>query len=80
MVPSLYRAPLALQFPTASLNILWIPSRGELAWPFASGPVGMIFNTGNHTSAIPVELGLGRVIQLDAGYTLNAYAEVQPSL
>src|SRR5580700_808921 len=40
----------------------------------------MTFNTGNHTSAIPVGLGLGRVIQLDAGYTLNAYAEVQPSL
>jgi hypothetical protein len=40
----------------------------------------MTFNTGNHTSAIPAGLGLGKVIQLDAGYTLNAYAEVQPSL
>jgi hypothetical protein len=40
----------------------------------------MTFNTGDHTSAIPVGLGLGKVIQLDAGYTLNAYAEVQPSL
>jgi hypothetical protein len=39
----------------------------------------MTFNTGNHTSAIAVGLGLGRVIQLDAGYALNAYAEVQPS-
>ena len=40
----------------------------------------MTFNTGNHTSAIPVGIGLGKVIQLDAGYTLNTYAEVQPSL
>ena len=35
---------------------------------------------GNHTSATPVGLGLGKVIQLDAGYTLNTYAEIQPSL
>jgi hypothetical protein len=40
----------------------------------------MTFDTGNHTSAVPVGLGLGKVIQLDGGYTLNAYAEVQPSL
>ena len=40
----------------------------------------MTFNTGNHTSAIPVGLGLGKVIQLDGGYTLNIYAEAQPSL
>jgi hypothetical protein len=40
----------------------------------------MTFDTGNHTSAIPVGLGLGKVIQLDGGYTLNVYAEAQPSL
>jgi hypothetical protein len=40
----------------------------------------MTFNTGNYTSAIPVGLGLGKVIQLDGGYTLNIYAEAQPSL
>jgi hypothetical protein len=40
----------------------------------------MTFNSGNQVSAIPVGLGLGRVTQLDAGYTLNAYAEVQPSV
>jgi hypothetical protein len=40
----------------------------------------MTFNTGNHTSAIPVGLGLGKIVQLDGGYTLNAYAEIQPSL
>ena len=33
-----------------------------------------------NTAAIPVELGLGKVIQLDGGYTLNIYAEAQPSL
>jgi hypothetical protein len=40
----------------------------------------MTFNTGNHASAIPVGLGLGKVIELADGYTLNAYAEIQPSL
>ena len=39
----------------------------------------MTFDTGNHASAIPVGLGLGKVIQLDGGYTLNIYAEAQPS-
>jgi hypothetical protein len=37
-------------------------------------------DTGNHTSAIPVGLCLGKVIQLDGGYTLNIYAEAQRSL
>jgi hypothetical protein len=40
----------------------------------------MTFHTGNHASAISVGLGLGKVIQVDGGYTLNAYAEIQPSL
>jgi hypothetical protein len=40
----------------------------------------MTFNTGNHTSVVPVGLGLGKVIQLDGDYTINAYAEIQPSL
>jgi hypothetical protein len=40
----------------------------------------MTFNTGNHTSAVPVGLGLGKVIPLDGGYTLNIYSEAQPSL
>jgi hypothetical protein len=40
----------------------------------------MTFDAGNHTSAIPVGLGLGKVIQLERGYTLNIYAEAQPSL
>ena len=40
----------------------------------------MTFNTANHTTVVPVGLGPGKVIQLDGGYTLNIYAEVQPSL
>jgi hypothetical protein len=38
------------------------------------------FDSGNHNSAVPVGFGLGKVNQLDGGYTLNVYAEVQPSL
>ena len=40
----------------------------------------MTFDTANHTSVIPVGLGLGKVFQLNGGYTLNIYAEAQPSL
>ena len=40
----------------------------------------MTFNTANRTSVVPVGLGPGKVIQLDGGYTLNIYAEVQPSI
>jgi hypothetical protein len=40
----------------------------------------MTFDTGNHTSAIPVGLGVAKAIQLDGGNTLNIYADAQPSL
>jgi hypothetical protein len=40
----------------------------------------MTFDSSNHSYAIPVGFGLGKVSQLDGGYTLNVYAEVQPSL
>ena len=40
----------------------------------------MTFDTGNHTSVIPVGLGPGQLIQHDGGYTLNIYVEAQPSL
>src|ERR1700721_3115394 len=40
----------------------------------------MTFNTANHTTDVPVGLGLGKVIQLEGGHTLNVYAEAQPSL
>jgi hypothetical protein len=38
------------------------------------------FDTGNHTSVVPIGFGLGKVMQLDDGYTLNVYAEAQPSI
>jgi hypothetical protein len=40
----------------------------------------MNFNAGNHTTAVPVGLGPGKVFQLNGGYSLNVYAELQPSV
>jgi hypothetical protein len=40
----------------------------------------MRFDTYSHTTVIPVGFGAGKVIQLDGGYTLNAYVEAQPSV
>jgi hypothetical protein len=40
----------------------------------------MTYDTYSHTSVIPVGFGAGKVIQLDGGYTLNAYVEAQPSV
>jgi hypothetical protein len=40
----------------------------------------MEFNTGTNTSVVPLGIGLGKVIQLPGGYTLNIYAEAQPSI
>jgi hypothetical protein len=40
----------------------------------------MQFNTSTNTSVIPIGIGAGKVIQLPGGYTLNAYAEAQPSV
>jgi hypothetical protein len=40
----------------------------------------MTLNTGTHTVYIPVGAGFGKVIQLQGGYTLNAYVEAQPSV
>ncbi|MFA5899340.1 MAG: hypothetical protein WC829_09540, partial [Hyphomicrobium sp.] len=40
----------------------------------------MVFDSSKDMKLIPVGLGLGKVIQLDGGYTLNAYAEAQPSV
>lgn len=40
----------------------------------------MEFNTGANTSVIPIGVGLGKVIELPSGHTLNIYAEAQPSL
>jgi hypothetical protein len=49
------------------------------SWYLRSSGI-MRFNTGNHTSYIPVGFGLGKVVQLENGYTLNAYIEAQPSV
>jgi hypothetical protein len=38
------------------------------------------YDTYHHTSVVPVGFGAGKVIQLDGGYTLNAYVEAQPSV
>jgi hypothetical protein len=40
----------------------------------------MTFNTATHTTYIPVGAGFGKVIPLQGGYTLNVYAEAQPSV
>jgi hypothetical protein len=40
----------------------------------------MSFDTSTHTTTIPVGFGAGKVIQLSGGYTLNVYAEAQPSV
>src|SRR6201997_3484862 len=36
--------------------------------------------TSTHTTIIPLGLGAGKVIHLGGGYTLNLYAEAQPSV
>jgi hypothetical protein len=63
---------LAVAQPLIFFNL----SRGY----YLRSSAAMTFNTGNRTSVIPLGLGLGKVIQLDGGYTLNVYAEGQPSL
>jgi hypothetical protein len=63
---------LAVAQPLIFFNL----SRGY----YLRSSAAMTFNTGNRTSVIPLGLGLGKVIQLDRGYTLNVYAEGQPSL
>jgi hypothetical protein len=40
----------------------------------------MQFNTYSHTDVVPVGFGAGKVIKLNGGYTLNVYAEAQPSV
>jgi hypothetical protein len=38
------------------------------------------FNGASQTAVVPIGLGLGKVFNLDAGYTLNVYSEGQPSV
>jgi hypothetical protein len=51
----------------------------QYGWYFRSDAI-MQFNTYSHTNVIPVGLGVGRVLQLEGGYVLNSYVEVQPSV
>jgi hypothetical protein len=63
------------------ISAVWpdvVVEKGNLRFQMAT--LRKAVDTGNHTSAVPVGLGLGKVIQLDGGYTLNIYAEAQPSL
>jgi hypothetical protein len=48
-------------------------------WYFRSDAV-MQFNSYSHTNVVPVGVGFGKVIQLESGYTWNAYVEAQPSV
>jgi len=51
----------------------------QQGWYFRSDAV-MQFNSYSHTNVVPVGLGFGKVIQLESGYTWNAYVEAQPSV
>jgi hypothetical protein len=44
----------------------------------SSAPI--TFNTASQTKVVPVGLGIGKVVNLDRGYTLNLYVEGQPSI
>jgi hypothetical protein len=48
-------------------------------WYFRSDAI-MQFNSYSHTNVVPVGVGFGKVIQLESGYTWNAYVEAQPSV
>jgi hypothetical protein len=48
-------------------------------WYFRSDAI-MQFNTYSHTNVVPIGFGFGKVIQLETGYTWNAYVEAQPSI
>jgi hypothetical protein len=63
------------------ISAVWpdvVVEKGNLRFQMAT--LRKALDKNNHTSAIPVGLRLGKVIQLDGGYTLNIYAEAQPSL
>jgi hypothetical protein len=51
----------------------------QQGWYFRSDAI-MQFNTYSHTNVVPVGLGIGKVVQLEGGYVLNGYVEVQPSV
>jgi hypothetical protein len=51
----------------------------QQGWYFRSDAI-MQFNNYSHTNVVPVGLGIGKVVQLEGGYVLNGYVEVQPSV
>jgi hypothetical protein len=66
---------VSTQLTTVQPNVFYNLHDG---WYLRSSAI-MSFDTSTHTTTIPVGLGAGKVIQL-AGYTLNLYAEAQPSV
>jgi hypothetical protein len=67
---------ISTQLTTVQPNVFYNLHDG---WYLRSSAI-MRFDTSTHTTTIPVGLGAGKVIQLSGGYTLNVYAEAQPSV
>ena len=67
---------VSTQLTTVQPNVFYNLHSG---WYLRSSAI-MRFDTSTHTRTIPVGLGAGKVIQLAGGYTLNLYAEAQPSV
>jgi hypothetical protein len=66
---------VSTQLTTVQPNVFYNLHSG---WYLRSSAI-MRFDTSTHTTTIPVGFGAGKVIQLAGGYTLNVYAEAQPS-
>ncbi len=67
---------VSTQLTTVQPNVFYNLHSG---WYLRSSAI-MRLDTSTHTTTIPVGLGAGKVIQLAGGYTLNLYAEAQPSV
>jgi hypothetical protein len=67
---------ISTQLTTVQPNVFYNLHDG---WYLRSSAI-MRFDTSTHTTTIPVGLGAGKVIHLGGGYTLNVYAEAQPSV
>jgi hypothetical protein len=67
---------VSTQLTTVQPNVFYNLHDG---WYLRSSAI-MRFDTSTRTTTIPIGLGAGKVIQLAGGYTLNLYAEAQPSV
>jgi hypothetical protein len=67
---------VSTQLTTVQPNVFYNLHGG---WYLRSSAI-MRFDTSTRTTTIPIGLGAGKVIQLAGGYTLNLYAEAQPSV